>query len=389
MMAQYGMIITNIGLAKMANAQITQDTVDAKYMVLGDGNGAFYTPNASQTALRREVWRGLLADMSVGSENPNRITFSAYLPSTVGGFTIREVGIIDDDGHLLALSLYPEQYKPQMTEGISDDILIHCVIETSNAGTVTLAVDPAIIIASRKYVDDKVAGVIGNIDTNLTELDEKVTQHLDQYATVQDVTYYVDAVNGDDSNSGASTSSAFKTLNKLISVLPRIINHVVTVNLAEGSYFSDLKFSGRVGEGYVYFNGNVGAINDVTIVGSFILDQNQIYVDFKGIRFLTEGTGENHVVRSMRVGFSHCLFAGVNVKGLRILSSNVQIAHCIFYEKNSAIVSEDMAQVVSINNEGGGSNGIALHAVAGTIIKIGEQPNATTAELEIDGGVIR
>lgn len=176
-MAQFGMTITNIGLAKMTNAQITQKTVDAKYMVLGDGNGAYYTPNQSQTSLKKEVWRGLLADISVSESNPNKLTFSAYLPSTVGGFTIREVGIVDTDNQLIALSLFPEQYKPQMSEGITDDSLIHCVIETSNASVVTLAVDPTIIIASRKYVDEKIAKIGGAAD----KVQEQLTQHLDDY----------------------------------------------------------------------------------------------------------------------------------------------------------------------------------------------------------------
>lgn len=156
-MAQFGTVITSIGLAKITNAQITQETVGIKHMVLGDGNGAYYTLSQSQTSLRREVWRGLIADEQRDPSNPNRIAFSAYVPSTAGGFTIREVGLLDTEDNLIAVSLYPEQYKPQLAEGVSDDLLLHFVLETSNASVVTLAVDPTIVIASRKYVDDKVA----------------------------------------------------------------------------------------------------------------------------------------------------------------------------------------------------------------------------------------
>lgn len=183
-MAQFGTVITNIGLAKITNAQITQETVGIQHMVLGDGNGGYYTLSQSQTSLRREVWRGLIADEQRDPSNLNRIAFSAYIPSTAGGFTIREVGLLDTDGNLIAVSLYPEQYKPQLAEGVSDDLLLHFVLETSNASVVTLAVDPTIIIASRKYVDDKVAGAVGNIGTNLSELQQQVTKHLDEKASL-------------------------------------------------------------------------------------------------------------------------------------------------------------------------------------------------------------
>ena len=178
-MAQYGTIITNIGLAKITNAQITQDTVDLLHIALGDGDGAYYVPSQSQTALKNEVWRGVIADMKVSETNPNRITVSAYLPSNVGGFTIREVGLFDTENNLIALSLYPEQYKPQLAEGVSEDVLLHFEIETANASVITLAVDPTVIVASRKYVDEKV----GKNADDIAAVDEKVDTHLAKSVT--------------------------------------------------------------------------------------------------------------------------------------------------------------------------------------------------------------
>ncbi|MEK3935917.1 phage tail protein [Sporosarcina sp. FSL W7-1349] len=177
-MVQYGTIITNIGLAKITNAQITQDTVDLLHIALGDGNGAYYVPSQNQTTLKKEVWRGVIADMSVSESNPNRISVSAYISSTVGGFTIREIGLFDTENNLIALSLYPEQYKPQLSEGVSEDVLLHFEIETSNASVVNLAVDPTIIIASRKYVDDKVASAMGNTSQKVDTLQTSLTAHL-------------------------------------------------------------------------------------------------------------------------------------------------------------------------------------------------------------------
>lgn len=156
-MAQYGTIITTIGLAQIANAQVTQSKVGLEYVALGDGNGAHYVPTQNQTALVNEVWRGLVSNVTIDSNNENRIIIDAVIPVTAGGFTIREIGVFDDQNQLIAVGQYPEKYKPQLSEGVSEETLIHFVIETNNADVVKLSVDPTIVIASRKYVDDKIA----------------------------------------------------------------------------------------------------------------------------------------------------------------------------------------------------------------------------------------
>lgn len=156
-MAQFGTIITTIGLAQIANAQVTQSKVGLEYVALGDGNGAHYVPTQNQTALVNEVWRGLVSNVTIDSNNENRIIIDAVIPVTAGGFTIREIGVFDDQNQLIAVGQYPEKYKPQLSEGVSEETLIHFVIETNNADVVKLSVDPTIVIASRKYVDDKIA----------------------------------------------------------------------------------------------------------------------------------------------------------------------------------------------------------------------------------------
>ncbi|MEK4425855.1 phage tail protein [Solibacillus sp. FSL K6-1523] len=179
-MAQYGTIITNIGLAQIANAQVTQTKVGLDYIALGDGNGAHYVPSQSQTSLVREVWRGPIAELSIDPTNNNRIIIDAVIPVTAGGFTIREIGIFDDKNQLIAVGQYPEKYKPELSEGVSEETLIHFVIETNNADVVKLTIDPTVIIASRKYVDEKVAGInkgLTEITRTVTELESEFTTH--------------------------------------------------------------------------------------------------------------------------------------------------------------------------------------------------------------------
>lgn len=156
---QYGTLITTIGLAQIANAQITQTKVGLEYIALGDGNGAHYVPTQNQTALVHEVWRGPIAELSIDPTNSNRIIVDAVIPVTAGGFTIREIGVFDDKNQLIAVGQYPEKYKPQLSEGVSEETIIHFVIETNNADVVKLTIDPTVIIASRNYVDGKVAQV--------------------------------------------------------------------------------------------------------------------------------------------------------------------------------------------------------------------------------------
>ncbi len=169
-MAQYGTLITNIGLAQIANAQITQSKVGLEYIALGDGNGAHYVPTQNQTALVHEVWRGPISELSIDPTNDNRIVIDAVIPVTAGGFTIREIGIFDDKNQLIAVGQYPEKYKPQLSEGVSEETIIHFVIETNNADVVKLTVDPTVIIASRPYVDSKVAQVQTEFNKHKAEI---------------------------------------------------------------------------------------------------------------------------------------------------------------------------------------------------------------------------
>ncbi|WP_107942983.1 phage tail protein [Metasolibacillus fluoroglycofenilyticus] len=175
-MTQYGTIITNIGLAQIANAQVTQQKVGLEHIALGDGNGSYYIPTANQSALVNEVWRGPVSNVTIDPANDNRIIIEGLIPTTAGGFTIREIAVFDDQNQLIAVGQYPEKYKPQLSEGVAEETLIQFVIETNNADAVELSIDPTIIIASREYVDEKVASV----SAGLVQLEEDFTTHLDK-----------------------------------------------------------------------------------------------------------------------------------------------------------------------------------------------------------------
>ena len=131
-------ILTNIGKAKLANAQVMGKTVNLIEMAVGDGNGNYYEPTESQEELLNEVWRGNLNQITSDPNNPNWIILEAVIPTTDGGFTIREVGVFDDAGDMIAIGKYPETYKPALSEGAGKDLYVRMILEVSNVSSVTL-----------------------------------------------------------------------------------------------------------------------------------------------------------------------------------------------------------------------------------------------------------
>lgn len=150
-------ILTDIGKAKLANATALGTTVSLQDIAVGDGGGVEVTPQTSDTALTNEVWRAALNNISIDSSNANWVVAEGYIPSDVGNFTIREVGLFDADGDMIAVGNYPDTYKPTLASGSAKDLYIKVIIEVSDAGVVELKVDPSVVLATRKYVDDETA----------------------------------------------------------------------------------------------------------------------------------------------------------------------------------------------------------------------------------------
>lgn len=148
-------ILTTVGQAKIANAVALGQQIQLTEMALGDGNGNPTTPAQTQTALVREVYREQLNQLSTDDANPNYVIAELVVPSAAGGWTVREVGLYDVDGDLLAVGNFPETYKPVLAEGASRDLVVRVIIEVSNASSVQLKIDPSVVLASRKWVVDQ------------------------------------------------------------------------------------------------------------------------------------------------------------------------------------------------------------------------------------------
>ncbi|MGE8036835.1 phage tail protein [Lysinibacillus sp. NPDC093692] len=174
MSERFDTILTNAGLAAIANASITQKQVNFAKLGVGDSNGAYYTPTQEATALRNQVWIGNASSVTTDPNNPNWIVVKAVIPGTVGGFEIREIGIFDENNVLLAIGKLPVTYKPIFSEGSTKELTIKAIFEVTNTSAVTLKIDTSVIYASEKYVDEKVQIVSGNLNT----LQKSVTEHV-------------------------------------------------------------------------------------------------------------------------------------------------------------------------------------------------------------------
>ncbi|HBN2762440.1 TPA: phage tail protein [Escherichia coli] len=156
MSTKFYTLLTDIGAAKLASAAALGVPLKITHMAVGDGGGVLPTPDAKQTALVNEKRRAALNMLYIDPQNSSQIIAEQVIPETEGGWWIREVGLFDETGALIAVGNCPESYKPQLVEGSGRTQTVRMVLITSSTENITLKIDPAVVLATRKYVDDKV-----------------------------------------------------------------------------------------------------------------------------------------------------------------------------------------------------------------------------------------
>lgn len=164
MSAIYFAIPTDAGQAKMANALALGVPLKITHMAVGDGNGQPVTPNAAQTALVREKRRAPINTLFQDPTNQSQLVAEQIIPEDVGDWWIREAGIFSEDGTLIAVANTPDTYKPLLSSGAGRTQVIRIVIIVSDTSAVELKIDPAVVLATRKYVDDKMADELAKRD---------------------------------------------------------------------------------------------------------------------------------------------------------------------------------------------------------------------------------
>lgn len=173
-MAEHYTILTNKGASKTAEAFRIGQKIEITQIALGDGNGQLPQPQSNVTSLVNERYRAPINSAKVDKSNSSWVIFEQVLTPDVGGWWIREVGLYDKDGDLIAVGNYPEQYKPLLTEGASITQTISIVIQVLSSDAITLNVDPSIVLATRQYVDEEVKKYNNQIKIDLDEVKNKL-----------------------------------------------------------------------------------------------------------------------------------------------------------------------------------------------------------------------
>ncbi|HGN9523884.1 TPA: phage tail protein, partial [Morganella morganii] len=170
MTAKYFAILTNYGAAQLANAVALGTQMNISAMAVGDGGGTLPVPDPAQTKLVRETRRAAVNQVSIDEKNPNFIIAEQVIPENEGGWWIREIGLFDDTGGLIAVGNAPETYKPNLQEGSGRTQVIQMVLMVSSTQAITLKVDPSVVLATREYVTKSIDAAIQESETKAARI---------------------------------------------------------------------------------------------------------------------------------------------------------------------------------------------------------------------------
>lgn len=148
---QYFSLITEYGLNKQINALSNDQTIKLTKMAVGSGDGEI---TQSQTTLQEQKYEFFINSIEIDENNKNQLIATGVIPSDIGGFHIKEVGVFDDSGNLFAIGKIAPTYKPLLSEGSAKDLTIKFYLQVENVNKIELKIDPSVVIATRKWTLD-------------------------------------------------------------------------------------------------------------------------------------------------------------------------------------------------------------------------------------------
>lgn len=155
--SQFYAILTNIGVAKQANADALGIGWKITQMGVGDANGADPQPDAKQKALINEWRRAPLNQLKQDPTNPAIIIAEQVIPAEVGGKWIREIGLYDADNDLVAVANCAPSFKPLLAQGSGRTQVVRMNLIVSNSASVELKIDPSVVLATQEFVLSELA----------------------------------------------------------------------------------------------------------------------------------------------------------------------------------------------------------------------------------------
>ncbi|MFB9921175.1 phage tail protein [Pseudomonas brassicacearum] len=162
--SQFFAILTNVGAAKQANADALGVPWKLTDMGVGDANGTDPVPSAAQTSLINEWRRRPLNQLFIDPVNPAVIVAEQVIPADEGGFWIREIGLYDADGDLVAVANCPPSFKPIMSQGSGRTQVVRMNFIVSSTGNITLKIDPSVVLATREFVERRILEELYKLD---------------------------------------------------------------------------------------------------------------------------------------------------------------------------------------------------------------------------------
>lgn len=213
---------------------------------------------------------------------------------------------------------------------------------------------------------------------------------LERFSTISDITYYVNASTGKDSNDGLTSGNAFKNIQHVINILPKRIDHTVIINIASGTYPETVIINGFIGGATIILQGDSNASTSRT-VDKIYASQNKCAINVIGLNLTTTSSSCIYSGVNSYFWISNCNLVGSSANGIEINGGYAYIQDSVISNKtNFAILAENGANVVSCSNSGLGNTGAGLYSyIGGKISKYGtSQPSATTPEYISTGGLI-
>ncbi|KAA5965117.1 MULTISPECIES: phage tail protein [unclassified Pantoea] len=287
MTTKYFALLTNQGAAKLANAAALGTKVNIASMGVGDGGGTLPTPDAAQTKLIGEKRRAQLNSLTVDAANSSQIIAEQIIPESEGGFWIREIGLYDADGVLIAVANCPETYKPQLAEGSGRTQTVRMILIVNSTTAVTLKIDPSVVLATRKYVDDAVIEVKAYADGVMKkhlDADNPHSQYLqiaNALAEIKDAGLIADVLK----NLGLTEKFSGRFIGRQIFTTPGAISYKPTPGTKRGRII----ITGGGGRGYGFLGwgenfrarGGGGGAGG-TVIATLAIDDSKIYAGVVG-----------------------------------------------------------------------------------------------------------
>ncbi|HHQ6573260.1 TPA: phage tail protein [Serratia fonticola] len=175
MAAKYFTVITHKGTDLIADAIINDKKLAITEMAVGDTSGAPWSPLPTQTALINERYRTKLNQVFIDPKNPNQIIAECIIPENTGGWWIREAGLFDTSGNLVAVANCPDTYKPILAQGSGRNSILRMVLIVSEVAAIELKIDPTTVMATRAYVDEQIIILGNSVSESLNKMDEQIT----------------------------------------------------------------------------------------------------------------------------------------------------------------------------------------------------------------------